>query len=84
MLTHLCVTQQEAEAHAFGVDVFALEMEVVQQDVLWIKEGELREVLVDGIAEALGIYLGMCYLEAHLAQVSFTTLYFEVVDISLK
>ena len=78
------MAQQEAEAHAFGVDVFALEMEVVQQDVLWIKEGELREMLVDGIAEALGIYLGMRYLEAHLVQVSFTTLYLEAVNVSLE
>ena len=84
MLTHLGMAQQETEAHPFGVDVFALEMEIVQQDVLWVKEGELREVLIDGIAEALGIYLGMGYLEAHLAQVSFTTLYLDAVDVCLE
>ena len=59
-------------------------MEIVQQDVLWVKEGELREVLIDGIAEALGIYLGMRYLEAHLIEVSFTTLYLEAVDVCLE
>ena len=59
-------------------------MKIVQQDVLWVKEGELREVLIDGIAKALGIYLGMRYLEAHLAQVSFTTLYLEAVDVCLE
>ena len=84
MLTQLGVAQQETEAHPFGVDVLALEMEVVQQDVLRIKEGELREVLIDSIAKALSIYLGMRYLEAHLAQVSFTALYLEAVDVSLE
>ena len=44
------MTKQKAETHTLRVNVLALEVEVMDLDVLGIEEGELGEVLVDGVA----------------------------------
>ena len=52
-------------------------------DVLGIEEGELGEVLVDGVAQALRIDLGVRNLEAHLIEIGFSAVDLEAVDIRI-
>ena len=52
-------------------------------DVLGIEEGELGEVLVDGVAQALRIDLGVRHLEAHLIEIGFSAVDLEAVDIRI-
>ena len=43
----------------------------MELDMLGIEEGELGEVLVDGVAKALRIDLGVRNLEAHFVEIGF-------------
>ena len=52
-------------------------------DVLGIEEGELGEVLVDGVAQTLSIDLGVGDLEAHFVEVGFSAVDLEAVDIRI-
>ena len=52
-------------------------------DVLGIEEGELREVLVDGVAQALRCDLGVRNLEAHLIEIGFPSINLEAVNIRI-
>ena len=55
----------------------------MELDVLGIEEGELGEVLVDGVAQTLRIDLGVRNLEAHFVEVGFPAINLEAVDIRI-
>jgi len=55
----------------------------MELDVLRIEEGELGEVLVDGVAQAFRIDLGVRDLEAHLIEIGFSAVDLEAVNIRI-